>query len=284
MAKSPQPRKVSTDIEIKRPTQGTPVTVDSAGMVLVEFERLTADIDKVLVAILDANTAEPNDPPADAVELTLNAQTFSGEVFAGAVPMVQPATDNKYVKAWPYDGAVTRDTAVEDFTASAAATVSVTVDAKNCIWFTWAPEGYSVPTYGESGGAFRPQGLIVPSDATQAVVTVTSESEWKHDPAAGAASGPNGKNDQRPMEKPELYKTEALKSLLIDGSTKLNLNLLVGIWDWGPDTATTEIPIGQSATINWGGGTRPDKLQLAFHDGYQWANNSGDMAVQVVWS
>lgn len=284
MAKSPNPRKTSTDIEIKRPTQGTPVTVNPDGKILVEVERLTEDIDKVLVAIRDAGAAEPNDPPDDAVELTLAAQTFSGNVYAGAVPMADPGMDNKFLKAWPYDGEVIGDPALEDFKATAAATVTAKVDARNCIWLTWAPKDYSVPTYGESGCDYRPRTLVVPSDATQAVVTVTSSGKWNHHPPTDAGTGPNGKDDQRPLEKPELYKTAELKSWSIDGSTALNLNLLVGIWDWGSDTATTEIPIGQSATIDWGGGARPEKLQLAFHDGYEWSNNSGTMDVQVVWS
>ena len=113
---------------------------------------------------------------------------------------------------------------------------------------------------------------------------------WAHSPSTNRESGPGGLPGSEDLATAHAakYKNADLQSLNIIGQ-KLALNLLVGLREYeAPDTEyTTEIAIGTDATFDVvpaSGTNRPVRLRLAMHDGYEWSNNHGEVAVTVTWT
>ena len=253
-------------------------------------------ITKIKLLIIPQGVAEPADPPSNAREVNVTANPVVVSDMAGA----RATTDNtgyaNKVKVWTFDGSGPVDSDVRNILCTMTSpTTTVSVSAKCCLWFAWAPTGSAALKDPENEGlvdAHRPIGVPVPPGSTSVTITAaasgTPDRRWRHDPAAGAASGPNGLNgsDGTPVN---------IKGLEVGGYQHANygsdsitpltthLNKLVAMVEdnWGP-TPQQPTPVGASATIALTANST--RVFLGMHDGRQWSNNSGDIVVTLTWT
>ena len=190
-----------------------------------------------------------------------------------------------------------------------SATAQVSVDARDCLWFAWAPiDIASLGPFDEVVNNHRPKELIVPTNAVTAVVSANDSQLWQHLPkvpphprSVSNADGLNGLNGThvyilgliKPEYRSATYQSEAIS---VDtttgpnhGGVRTHCNKLVGAWQIGhavppADSSTPEIVFGVGPTSETVPTTpRAVKLFLAMHDGQEWNDNHDSVDVTVSW-
>jgi hypothetical protein len=291
-----KPQSLSSSITITNPDLPPGETTISPDGTVKVTGIATGTPLQVQARIYRSGETIPNDPPADAIPGGFNGNDFTVDKVPGAYANIGTANTDNQIAVWVRYGA-NWDVAFASFHAKATTTFDVKVTAKQAIWFAWAPDGYEGPQ-GESGSAYRPVSLLVPADAASVGIEANDDM-WRHDPNNSASSNANGLSKQRPLER-DGYRTAAFNNLAIRtttdsprGGIKANLNLLVCCWQMGtgipPADSTDEIGVGKGPTSldvpsPLSSGEFAYRLMLAFHDGYQWTNNSGDITATVTWS
>jgi len=166
--------------------------------------------------------------------------------------------------------------------------MSVRVDAKHCLWFSWALPSVLGPE-GE-GSDSQPGHIDVDGASMVQIAQRDSSQKWRHHPSSDRESNANGLDgtdgtplDVRGLENPG-YQSAAYNSEGILPITT-NLNKLVGIFEFGNAIPTSENPTSQ---LEIGAGptelTVPEgatKLFLGFHDGREWTNNEKSIDFDV---
>jgi len=175
-------------------------------------------------------------------------------------------------------------TAMSETKIGSSSVSTVTLTAKQCIWFSWVPSGSFTGPEGESGVAYRPFQLDV-SEISSIKVRQLSGS-WGHSPDAARQSGADGlngsgfpplPNDSRSLEN-NAYKSSTYNSANIQ-PINTNLNKLVGMLGIDSGTTASQFIVGSWSNIVVPIGTK--WLFLAFHDGHQWTNNQGEISVEL---
>jgi len=296
-----QPKAKGINLDVRAPLPGgNPHTVVNGGALRVHVERTSADVKRVFAKFVPV--AEPIDlnssPPDDAWEVPQDGDSnnFIHEKIPVAAARIT-ATDvaNNKLAVWGTneDGSsVTGSEEVEIEAIVPAQINGLIVGARQAIWFAWALRGFTGAPFGEAddqAGTYRPLPLIVPEEATITSVTVTTTTgEWNHQMSVAAhASDANGRaeTEQHLSETHASgYKNATFRSDRITSGNYV-LNRLVGLWGIDPTIDATEVQLGVGPTTKLVPfGTRPTKFFLAFHDGFEWSNNTGTVTVNVVWS
>lgn len=282
----------SADIGITLPLGGDTVTLSSSGTFHVVAKLKTANaFQRVFAKTLPAGTAASAAVPSGAVEM--QCPSGDGQTFEhNAVPAVKGSlngnvNDNRVV-VWPTndptDAQQTGQSDFREFVGQVSASVHVTVDARNCLWFAWAPGNFMGPR-GETGPDYLPQRLLVPSDATGAQITADANDTWTHwkaNPDPAVHTNADGRPGTECMTEAS-YHAAAYNSLNITSPVNIRLNRLVAMWGKTSADAAAEADIGLNHTLNLPAGARPDFLFLGFHDGFQWNTNEGTVDVTVTW-
>ncbi len=293
----------SSELAIEKPTPGQMLLADGNGKVRVQIRKLGNGV-RFFGRIYDATvppnqrTVPDNAPvnPSDYFELSNGGSGTTYSYDATVLnPTNAPRRNNRVVVVGAYDS----DDALINGSEAACGfmlmprTFQVNVSAKCCIWMTFAPTGTVNQQYNESVQEYLPVSLGIPDNASQILLEAIS-GEWRHDPAESAKSDANGRSLAKPLEKPNLYRDNpALYAQNFTGPNdedlatyNIELNKLIAFLDYGPENYNKIIKVGNAATTVLIPSTtpRPSFLQLAFHDGFQWSNNSGSVSVKVTWS
>jgi hypothetical protein len=266
------------------------------GTMLARVTVGTAGVTKVVAATIAAAAAAPNQPTGDAVELPPAGGVYEKSDFLVTnLPQDGPFADNKQFCYWGLDS---NDKVLEIGDPVTFAAVpnpcTKTVDARNCIWLTYAePDLPALSTYGETaeaGSPYAPAGVRVPGTA-KTVRVQAAGGPWAHDPAPARETGPDGiTGSEQDLARADIYKDAGNAKLHADTiqGQSLKLNLLVGLREYQPaGEGTTEIPVGSDATfdvIPGGGMAQPYRLRLAMHDGFQWSNNHGTVNATITFT
>lgn len=296
----------SSELSIEKPTPGQVLLANAADKVDVEIQKLGMGV-SFLGQIYDATVPPalrvlpaniPGTVAAPLFELT-NGGTGAKYTAAAPVnlPTVAPSRNNKVVVVGAYNAG---NALIPGSQASCGfmlmpRVVQVSVGAKCCIWMTFAPAGTINGTHNETVPEYLPVSLRIPDNAIQAVVEAIA-GEWRHDPADSTKSDADGRTEKRPLQFPALYRNNpALYAQNFTGPNgedlaafPIALNKLIAFLDYGPENINKVIEVGKNTAqtpipIPYAD-PRPSSLQLAFHDGYQWSNNSGSITVKVTWS
>lgn len=224
-------------------------------------------------------------PPDHAVFASL--QTTEVQIVLNRIPGANAPTgavssnDNKlYLWTRPSTSTANWDrTSHGPFPFRRPATGTIHVSAKACIFFAYAPLGYAGPV-AESGDAYRPYALVIPSNSNS--VRLTASGTWRHNPADFYASGPDGNANEGNASNDARYKSNAYKSNGINLTSAYKFNRLIALAETGYalPSGANQIDIGPSKTENVAGLSR---LFLAHHDSHEWDNNSQEVSVYVEW-
>jgi len=280
------PIRILAEVEIDEPAPGATVMLTDGRTISVEGRVPSGDIPRVRLFV-HPPSEEPdlsgNDPNVPYVEGEVVDNHFAASSVGNARGSLAGNVVNR-LTIWKYqDNQWQLDTTV-DFLGQHAAEQTVTVSAKNCVMFAWAPEGYIGPEIKpelerESGDLYRPIRVQVPTNATS--VVISAQGSWTHHPPLGGpeTSGPNGRG--RIEETRSAYQDAAYGSQNIP-LPNTNLNRLIALRQPDPDTPGSIDLLGEAETfLDVDGDT---KLFLGFHDGYHWANNEGEVTVTLRWS
>ncbi len=304
--------------EPRYPVNGQKIVLrnyDSAagtGTIKVRAEKVGSDDTQRVVAVVVGESdavPEPDPiPPLGGADgfIELNRESPTSAFFSHAnVPVlgltaVPPEVDAKKVCILSYDS---NDNFLESRSISFKAippTFTVPVRADCCLWLVFAPAMTELPTFHETVEDYFPVPLIVPDDngldsITRVKLAAKNDAEdvWSHD-NGGHTTDADGRMDTGAVPLNPAYQAEycdaGIGSNVIAGAT-LRLNQLVALWEYpaGDQTAanpTQELGIGLTETtlnVATAGHARPVRLHLAFHDGFEWSNNTGEVRVEVTW-
>lgn len=284
------------------------------GTIRVRAHRDT-DATKRMVAIIREETDpvynEPMPPRLPAAGTGMLAgytelmQQVNPESFkADDVPVlglaaVSPVANNKRVFIGCYDvnDALLGDVDSVPFMAFPTM-FPVVVDARCTLWLTFADDDAELANH-EKPPEYRPRALLVPAtDGLEVAITkvelaARTTDRWQKGPNLALVTDANGLAGSEAGLADLTYKTAGkIHSQDITGGD-FRKGELVALWDYGAALPTTEKEVGLPAvgaprpTLDVephpASGARPSRLQLAFHDGVQWSNNTGSVVVQVSW-
>jgi len=290
--------------EFTNPTGGT-AQVNNQAVLRVEGEVNAEDIVR-LCAYKEGDEPDltENTPDENAVEAFRHGTTFR----RGAVPIVQSVVDGDVVVlvGWASNNGGAEYVQFAQLTATVNLVTEVTVDAKNCLHFAWAPNPVADPNSGEfklvgpdvsgrqwgnkreEGLEYHPVELVVPEGASQLQLSIVGETKWRNcaeEENDGSCTSDEMGRSRTVTTKGEYqhqdYRSEAIPRV------DANLCMLVGLWGdvdpiSGSPDANRIAKIADGTTWNvYPGATR---LFLGFHDGYEWNNNSGQCRVSLTWS
>ncbi len=306
----PGPRDVVRALTFEFPQSSQKVVVNNydaifgVGTIRVRATRATDTTVRMAVIVRDETDPiydEPMPPslPAAGTQAGLTelfpvapgSGTFQNDTvpvlnLPGASPVA--VANNKRVFFGSYD--VNNNLLVADSVAFMAfpGTFPVVVDARCCIWLTFAEDAAELPN-GEKPPEYRPIPLLVPdknglnATITKVNLAARATDRWQKGPAAALITDADGLVGSEANLADPNYKTVAAAHAANITGMAFRKGRLVALWDDGSQTAT-EVDVGLSNPMqNLPGGTRPAKLHLAFHDGVEWSNNTGSVVVQVSW-
>lgn len=279
--KKREARRLTGPLSITEPEEGADVTIPADGTIRMSG---TADLDGenpeddvVYVAIADAPYNADNFPKDDAVSVV------DGFWSKADVPLSKCSKDGleQYACAWAKFPSM--DDPVVVANPFNAFCTPGQVNAIQCMWFAFAADSDPLGPYDESVSSSRPLTIPVPEDARGGTVTITAEGQWRKK-LSGVLYGPDGNATDLGHLRPNNNGSDPWYDEY-PGADRIQdvenrKQRLIGMWD----TSGTETPfsVGSSFTDQPVPATAT-RLFLAFHDGFEWSNNSRHVTVYVSW-
>lgn len=275
------------------PSGNTHVNVAATQALNVLASLISADYSRVKAQCYQ--TTEPAAPsdayPDDATDGYASlTRVGTSNRFRGPVPVTnfdieatRPMANNIWIVAHAYNDNTSQWEKIGNvnFVAYVPATQTVSVGAKNAIWFAWADAGFVGPQ-GEAGDDYRPRRVLIPTNATSVTIE-PDDSVWM--------SGINGKDSngadvELGLAVPSAYQNSTYHSDAIE-DLALRLFSLVCMFATDSATPSTQTPMFAGSSLGSGGTftfTGVKYLLLAFHDAGDWTDNEFSIDVKLTWS
>jgi len=292
-------RTLSAFAEIMNLAANQPVAAQADGTLLVLAIRKQTNVTEMWCSTTTTTPPTTSPPSSDYVLMTRDSDDqnwFRVSIAVPNIPLEDPnalppglATVN--VTVFPLRSTTWEEAhtvACKPYRPTTGSTVSV--DARQSLWFAYAHPAYPVRRWLEIGDTYRPLAIPVPALATKVALSVNVSELWGHvngDFSQASGQGSDVPLDPRYQDNYREMNLQGLNSWNITGiSTKLNMFVIM----FGGDASltgtnyNTEIAVGLSTTsIDIPTSPVPTKLYLAMHDGYEWTNNNGIVDVGITW-
>ncbi len=306
--KQPATPESLSGLAITAPLNGDTISVVTDGHTNLCYATIRGTINtawssSVVVAFFEGDAFDPiNHRPSAGVQAHLDD---ADKFFHNAVPFPCDA-DEVVAVAWQleeYEPEKWRWVCVNQTNITVTKTNQQVVTAKSCPWFANAPTRYVGPDLAENdpreaGDIYRPIEFI-PPPAPAPVTTInitntTPAAMWRHNADAASpdnytAAGDGGGNANVDAAYLADFGFPAMSTA---PTAPLGTLVAVVIYEdsSGVEHAGSLLTVGTSsatAPINIGSGSgskRAKRVILGFFDGYEWANNTGEMTVEVSYS